>query len=222
MSSKNTASPKHGFGRNLYTLLIVLPIAVIVILGVFITINYVTVYNSNKISPFIDKTSDEKFTEGTYQTDGIQTIKEKEFLDFGILLKCTTYNEDSKTATYELRVYENESTPKLTDNLTANICLAANWIGFASYGSKSSTIKLAPSKDTAESSTTYRKTFTVNSLVDLPAKADTWPVKITVSEPTIYLYLAYSYQENGKTKTDSVIIKYSYDELKPESGGIRK
>ncbi len=222
MSNKKNTPKKYVFGRNLFTLLVILPIVIIVVLGIFITINYISAYNSAKISPFIDKTSSEKFPEGTYETNGVKTLKENEFNDFGVIFKCTNYNEDAKTATYELRTYENDNTPKLTGEITANICLTANWINFVTYGSKSSTIKMAQNKEKAEESAVYRKTFTVKDLVDLPAKSKTWPVKITVSEPLIYLYLSYTYQENGKSKTEAVILKYTYSDLQPETGGIRK
>lgn len=70
---------------------------------------------------------------------------------------------------------------------------------------------------------TSKNTFTINNVVDFPAKANTWPIKIKVSEPTIYLYLSYSYNENAITKTKTYILKYSYKELMTSdtSGAIR-
>lgn len=222
MNKIKSTPKKRLFGRNLFTLIFAIVVLLVLVLGISITMSYVTTNNANKITPFVDKNTTEQFTEGTYNTDA-KRINGKDFDEFGLIFKCNQYlDEDSKkTATYELRVFKTEDTKNITGSITANVCLAANWVGYASYATKSTSVKIAADEETALGSTAYRKTFTLSSLDDYPAKANTWPIKITVSEPTIYLYISYDYYENGKAKTDTYILKYSYSELTPLEGGIR-
>lgn len=231
MSKKNTAFKKRLFGRNLFTLIFILVAAVLLFFIIYVPTNYITTYNSNKIRPFIDKTKDTTFETQSQSnpfnaTDAVY-MQGKDFDDFGMIFKCTEYSEDSKSASYELRIYKTENTKSIVqDTVSVSLCLKANWIGFVAYSSTSpSTTKLSADKETAEKSdlsSTYKKTLKISSLADFPAKASTWPVKITVAEPSIYLYISYQYKENGVTKTNSYILSYSYAELIPETGGIRK
>ena len=68
-----------------------------------------------------------------------------------------------------------------------------------------------------------KNTFSISNIPDFPAKANTWPIKVKVSAPTIYLYLSYEYTEDAITKTKTYILKYSYKELMTSdtSGAIR-
>ena len=224
MKKKDSAPKKRLFGRNIFTIIVVLASIIIVFLGVFITTQYVSTYNTNKINPFVTKSVGTNFDEGQYNTNDVVRMDGADFDKLGLIFTCTKFvdEESSKSATYELRTYLLEDSKPINDNITANVCFANNWVGYVSYASKSSTIKVAPSKEKAEESTTYRKTFTISSFGDYPAKTKTWPINITVDKPTIYLYLSYSYYENGTNKTENYILKYSYDELIPQVGGIKK
>lgn len=231
MSKKNTTPKKRLFGRNLFTLIFIIVAMILLFFIIYVPSNYITAYNSNKIRPFIDKTKDTTFEtqsqSNPFNVADAVYMKEKDFEDFGILFKCTEYSEDSQSASYELRTYKTEATKAIVqDTISVSLCLKANWIGFVAYSSTSpSTTKLSADKETAEKtdlSSTYKKTLKISSLADFPAKANTWPIKITVSEPSIHLYISYNYKENGVTKTNSYILNYTYSELIPETGGIRK
>ncbi len=221
MKDNNSSKKNKLFGRNIFTLFILIPILFVVIFCIFIIVNYVSVYNSNKLEAFKDKNIEEQYDSSSYNQEPTR-MKGSQFDEYGIIFKCVEYNEDKKTANYELRVYKNENSKDLSKNITANVCLTADWIGFVSYATKTTSLRLADDKSTAEGSVTYRKTFSISNIVDFPQKADTWPVKVTVNEPNIYLYLEFTYQENGKAKTDAYVLEYSYQDLLPESGGIRK
>lgn len=222
---KNDSTPKRRlFGRNLFTMIVVALSIVIVFLGIFITTQYVSAYNTNKINPFVTKSVGTNFDEGTYNTNDVVRMNGADFDKLGLVFTCTKFvdEETTKSATYELRTYLLENSKAVNGNITANVCFANDWVGYVAYASKSSTIKVAKDLETAEGNTTYRKTFTISSFGDYPAKTNTWPIKITVNKPVIYLYLSYSYYENGENKTENYILKYSYDELIPQVGGIKK
>lgn len=231
MNNKNQAPKKQRlFGRNAFTFFVFVPIVIIVILGVFIGASYVSTYNSNKIKPFENKSVGVLFTDNEgkneFLVENATYLKGGEFEDFGYLFKCTSYNEDSKSATYTFIPYKTEETKAIkNDKISVALCLKADWVGYVGYSSTTpSTVTLSSDKEKAEETTssTYKKNLNINSLYDFPSKADTWPVKVKVEEPEIYLYIAYTFQENGKDVTNSYIIEYAFDDLIPESGGIRK
>ncbi len=215
-------------GRNIYSLFIVLLVLIQLVFDVMVIIviiNYTKTYNDNKLLPFVDETKEQKFAEGSYEKE-IKRMKGSQFKDFGISFQCTNYSEEenNQTASYELRVYKNENSKTLSGQMEANVCIYSKWVGFISYATKTSTLEVASDLETAKSSTRYRKSFTVRHLIDYPAKAKIWPVSVTVDEPTAYLYLAYSYSENGKLKKVAYVLEYSYKELIGDNftGGIRK
>jgi len=80
---------------------------------------------------------------------------------------------------------------------------------------KKTTTTVTSAKKVAEKSTssTYYKDFSVSSLPNFPAKAKTFPIKVKVNTPTIYLYLEYTYKEDGLDKKQVYILKYTYDEI---------
>ncbi len=215
---------KHLFGRNLFTLLFVLITLLVIAIIVFPITTYSKAYNENKLTPFVNRTATEEFTEGTYNIENVKRMHNSKFKELGIIFNCTSFVQEAgnKSAAYELRVYKNENSKNITGSITANICLSADWVGYIGYGTKTTSLRVADDKEKAESSTTYRRSFTVSNLIEFPAKAKTWPVNVVVSEPTIYLYISYNYQENGKTKQETFILKYDYSELIPQSGGIKK
>lgn len=221
---KNSANKnkQHLLGRNLFTLVVFLPITIILLLTVFVAINYISVYNSSKVQPFLDKTVDTEYTESDYKINDLKRMKAKDFDDFGVIFTCTSYSEDENNAKFELRTYKNENSVDIIETMTANVCVSANWISFIAYGSKTTTLKLASDQATAEGSTTYRKTFTVSIPNEtFPSKANTWPVKVTVSKPKYYVYLQWTYYADGKAVTDAVVLEYNYDDILPQTGGIR-
>lgn len=224
MKNNNTTPKKRLFGRNIFTLVVAAFSILIVFLGIFITSQYVTTYNKNNITPFVTKKVGENFEENVYDLNNVVRMNGKDFDKLGVILKCTKFTDEetTKQATYELRLYSLENSKTVSTSVTANICFANDWVGYATYSSKSSTIKVAKDEAEALEKSTYRKTFTLNSFGEYPTKTDTWPIKISVDKPTIYLYLSYKYYENGTEKTENYILKYSYDELIPEVGGIKR
>ena len=224
MNKKDNAPKRKLFGRNLFTLLVVCGGFILIMLIAFSTVSYVTTYNKSKITPFIDKDFDEQFTVEDYNIDNITRVHHSEFEDFGVIFKCTEYSEDSNTAKFRLKTYKKEGTKNITGNITANVMMTAEWINFVSYASKTTTLKMYESEEKALESnkSSYYKDFTVKNLADFPAKADTFPVKVSVDEPSIYSYISYKYIQSGETKTLSYVLEYSYLDLKPETGGIRK
>lgn len=272
------------FGRNLFTLIFAIVAILIIAFAVTTIQSYTSTSSKTKVVPFETKnlnSTDNTFTEGTYNTTNdknntVIRMNGKDFNEIGLFFSCKEYNEDKGSAKYELKMYFNDNTPeeiKYNTKFQANVCMSAKWIGFVSYATKTSTIKIntpyysnrvknvndinktyyvedntsrfgyreateeeindtnvykyentLSSKDRTEQNTSISKnTFTINNVVDFPAKANTWPIKIKVSEPTIYLYLSYSYNENAITKTKTYILKYSYKELMTSdtSGAIR-
>lgn len=231
MSNKNNAPKKQRlFGRNAFTLFVFVPLVLVVILGIFVGVSYISTYNSNKIKPYEHKSTGVLFTdnegENKFLIEDAIYIDAEEFNDFEFILKCTSYNEDAKSAAYDFKPYKTEETKAISnDKISVALCLKADWVGYVGYSSTTpSTVTLSSDKEKAENTTssTYKKTLNINSLYDFPAKAETWPVKVKVEQPEIYLYLSYVYQENGKNITKTYILEYEYTDLIPESGGIRK
>ncbi len=224
MNKKNNAPKRKLFGRNLFTLLVFVGGFILIMLIAFSTVSYVTTYNKSIIEPFIDKDFDEEFTVDDYNIDSIVRIHHSELEDFGVILKCSEYSEDSKTAKFRLKTYKKEGTKAPNGNITANVMMTAKWINFVSYSSKTTTLKMYEDETAALESnkSSYYKDFTIKNLADFPAKANTFPIKVSVEEPTIYLYLSYKYIQSGETKTLTYVLEYAYKDLIPESGGIRK
>lgn len=228
MNKKNEAPKRKLLGRNLFTLLVFCGGFMLIMLIAFSTVSYVTTYNKSKITPFEDKNFDEKFASDDYDFENAIRIHHSELEDFGVLLKCSEYSEDSKTAKFRLETYKKEGTkdPIQQDGkwITANILMTAKWINFAQYASKVTSLRMYDDEASALESnkSNYYKDFTVSSIADFPAKTNTFPVKITVDEPTIYLYISYNYKQNAEIKTLTYILEYAYTDLIPESGGIRK
>lgn len=223
MKANKSTPKKRLFGRNVFTLVVVALSIIIVFLGIFITTQYVSTYNKNNVTPYVTKTLGTNFAEGDYNSNAVR-MKGKDFKELGVIFTCTNFvdEETTKSAKYELRTYLLDDSKNISENLVANVCFANDWIGYVAYSSKSTSVKVAADKKTAEESTTYRKTFTINSFGNYPAKTDTWPIKISVDKPTIYLYLEYSYYQNGEKKKEAYILEYSYDELIPQVGGIKR
>lgn len=223
MSNKNNTPKKRLFGRNLFTLIFIIAVALVLFVAIYIPVNYVSTYNANKFEPFVDKTKDTKFDENTFDTANAVRMNGKDFTEFGMIFKCTEYSEDSKTARYEIRTYKTENTKTITnDTISLSLCLKANWVGVIKYSNQTpTTTRLSADKEAAEKdslSSTYKRTLTISGLEDFPLKAKTWPFKVKVDEPEYYLYVSYKTNNN---KTNSYILRYTYSELIPESGGIR-
>lgn len=222
MKNSTTKNKQRLLGRNLFTLVIFLPITILLLLIVFVAINYISVYNSSKIQPFLDKTVDTEFTESDYKINDLKRMKAKDFDDFGIVFTCTSYSEDENNVKFTLGTYKNENSVEIIETMKANVCVAANWISFVAYGSKTTTLKLNDDKDKVEASSANRKTFTVSVPSDtFPSKANTWPVKINVSQPKYYVYLEWQHYVDGKAVTEAVVLEYNYDDVLPQTGGIR-
>lgn len=224
MNKKNKGEKTKLFGRNLFTFLVFTGGFILIILIAFSTVSYITTYNKSLITPFIDKDFNEQYTTEDYNINDIQRMNHKDFTDFGIILKCTEYSEDAKQAKYRLKTYKTENTNAIEGSITANVMLTAKWINFVSYATKTTTLKIYDDEASALESnkSSYYKDFTIKNLADFPAKTSTFPIKVTVDEPSIYLYISYKYKKSGEIKTLSYVLEYSYSDLIPETGGIRK
>lgn len=230
MKKKNDAPKRKLFGRNLFTLLVFGGGFIIIVLAIFSTVSYISTYNGSKITPFVDKNFDEQWTAEDYNVENAIRITNEELEEFGVIFTCTEYSEDSNTAKFKLKTYKKENTKSPIEQdgkwITANVMMTAEWINFVSYSSnKTTSLRMYDDEETANGSSSksnYSKEFTVKNLANFPAKANTFPVKIEVDEPTIYLFISYNYKQNAEIKNLTYIIEYSYSDLIPETGGIRK
>lgn len=219
--SKNN-NKKKLFGRNIFTLVF----AFVILLLVIIVGNNISVSIKNNVKPFEINAKGEAFEEGEYNLEDCKYVKGDEFDAIGLTIECSEYNEDTDKAVYKVMLYENENTENIdivNSSIKAQVCLASDQIGYLGYSSKVTFNNIAKDKNTASSSTTYKKTFTINSVIDYPAKTEHFPIPLTVKAPDIYLYITYSYKENaGQAKNATYIIEYSYYDLLPLQGGISK
>ena len=222
---------KLPFGRNIFTIVFVAVSITIITLIIYTITSYTTAYNNNKFTPFVDETIGKQYESSSYNLENVSRISHKDFKDFGLVVTCTSYDEDENTgasakASYKIATYKFEDTKDIKNGkVSVMMCMGADWVNFLKYPTSTSIRELefnASEEVAKKDSPTYSRTFSFSGIIDFPAKANTWPIPITVDCPNIYLYLSYSYQENGKTLTKSYVLQYSYYDLIPQTGGIIK
>ncbi len=228
----NTAQKKKlPFGRNIFTFVFGILVVLILTCIIYTIYSYSSTYSNNKFTPFTDESVGKAYESSSYKLDDVTRTNFKNFNDFGVVLTCTSYDEDENTgatvkASYKVALYKYENTREIKNGtVDVMICMGADWINFLKYPTSTSirTLEFNSSEEVAKQTTpTYSRTFSFSGLVDFPAKAKTWPIPVTVDCPNIYLYLSYQYQENGKTLTKSYVLQYSYYDLIPQTGGIIK
>ena len=85
---------------------------------------------------------------------------------------------------------------------------------FESYYSTSSLTKFTSTyfdlTKTLETQT--ERTFNVNCDTQFPAKKTKWPITVTANSPDAYIYLNYTYTQNGVDVKKEYILKYTYDD----------
>lgn len=228
---------------SLIALLILIPI-------IYSGVTYIKAWNKNVV-PF--EPTVEESTESTNSTNSTTTtsteekkttpkitgvdltnvkrMDNKDFDLFNITFQATNYNdrldEGKQNVTFKVVIERNEKSPTLTyvDSgstylMKTGVCLHADWIAFESYQSSLSTYT-----DTyLKAGNTGKTNINISCKTQFPAKADTWPVKVTVDSPDAYLYILYKTQENGVTTVNSYILKYTYEEYMTSTttGGIIK
>lgn len=214
-------------------------VLLVIIIGVLITpfiysgTTYIKAWNNNKITPFaptITQSDDSSTPTETakisgLKLDNVKRIEHTEFDKFDLTFEATNYDDrDAKKVDFKIILKKNDNTPdglttisgSSTTLVQTGICLCANWIGFESYQTSLSTFN--DSYLTNGSS----RTTSIKCETSFPAKADTWPVKVTVDSPDCYLYVYYRTQENGEYVDNSYILKYTYSDIMTSSttGGI--
>ena len=164
--------------------------------------------------------------EVTFDTENVTRMNGKDFKEFELEFVCEEYSEASKKAKFSIKAYKNENTKSVTNKVKQQyaVCVSADWVGFASYSTEelSSSFYIYDSAASASSTST-----TVYELIDFPAKANTWPVPVTVEAPDVYVYISYTYYKvdgatSGDKETKNYILKYSYSELDVKIGGIER
>ena len=222
---------KLPFGRNIFTFVFGIVVILLLTCIIYTITSYTTTYNNNKFTPFVDESVGKAYESSSYKLDDVSRINHKDFKDFGVVLTCTSYDEDENTsatikASYKIALYKYDDTREIKNGtVDVMICMGADWINFLKYPTSTSirTLEFNASEEVAkQTSPTYSRTYSFSGLVDFPAKANTWPIPVTVDCPNIYLYLSYQYQENGKTLTKSYVLQYSYYDVIPQTGGIIK
>lgn len=222
-------------------LLIVIVAAIILVPIIYSGTTYIKAWNTNKKTPFaptVTESTDESSSTTTTETprisglilDDVQRIDNKDFNLFDITFQATSYNDREadkvQQVSFSIVIKKNDNTPtNMVETSNSSNCLVstglvlcANWISLESY--QSSLSNFSESYLTNGTS----RNVTLACTTQFPAKADTWPVKVTVDSPDCYMYLYFRTQENGKYKNNSYILKYTYDEYMTEStqGGIEK
>lgn len=202
---------------------------------------YIKAWNDNKVVPYepsITESTDDSGSPTTTETprisglilDDVKRLDYKDFNLFDLDFKATSYNDREtdgvQKVEFSLTIKKNDNTPTTLVNVSssssylvqAGACLCANWVGLNSY--TSSLYGYSESYLKNETS----RTLSVTCKTQFPAKADTWPIKVTVDSPDCYLYLYFRTQENGKNVNNSYILKYTYDEYMTSTtqGGIQK
>lgn len=215
-------------------ILFVIVIGIILIPFIYSATTYIKAWNNNKISPFSptvtvndDSTTTEKEKITGLKLDNVERIEHKDFDKFDVTFEIANYDDvNKKEITFTIKIKKNDNTPEeltTVDNSSTNlvktgVCVCANWIGFESY--QSSLQQYNNSYITNNSA----RTASVKCDTKFPAKASTWPIKVTVDSPEIYLYLYYRTQENALYVDHSYILHYTYFDVWTENtkGGIIK
>lgn len=222
---KNKNEQKNKlFGRNTFTMLFILIGGIVLFLVVFTISSYVSIGNQNDVTPFVTKDADG--CEVQFDVENVTRMDAKDFNEFKLEFQCTDYKTSTGTAQFKIKAYKNENTRNVNSNtkLKVALCLASDWVGFASYSSEelSRTLEINEKEDGTKSTT-----LTISNIISYPAKANTWPVPVTVNSPDAYLYVSYTYYKNdnvsaGETETKNYILKYSYSEFDVQAGGLVK
>ncbi len=234
MSKKNNQKEKMTPRVIVKIVIIIAFLASLIIIPCVISgVSYINAWNNNQVTPYAptvtkndDGTTSEtaKISDLVLNDDTVR-MEGKDFKLFDITFKATKYNDraDEKvnSVTFSVKVTKNTDSPETLTPLTTSssyyfksaVALCSNWIGLNSYSSSLSSYAVGT-----------EKTMSVTLNTQFPAKAETWPVAVTVESPDCYLYLYYKTQENGKTVEHSYILRYTYNEYMTDSteGGIRK
>ena len=176
-----------------------------------------TVEESDSTTSTTESTTEEKKTtpkiSGVDLTD-VERMNNEDFNLFDVTFVATSYNdrenESTHSVTFSITIKKNDNTPSTLTTVESSssymmktgVCLQANWIGFESYQSS-----LTSWTDSYLENGTS-KTASVSCNTQFPAKAETWPIKVTVDSPTAYLYILFRTQENGKYVIHPYILKY--------------
>lgn len=171
----------------------------------------------------------------------VYKMKGKDFDLFDLEINCSEYNnnkiEGSDKASFSFTLkWTNKSTEELGDNklipfdneskrdIRLTTCFAADWVGFCKYQVSNTISSSTITKSADELDENYTGALfssTISGLEYFPAKANTWPVPVSVKAPDLFLYIEFKYQHNGP-KTRIYILQYTFDEYNPDAkaGGI--
>lgn len=174
--------------------------------------------------------------------DNIERIDYDKFTDLDILFYASEYDDADKHSVKFQLVFakkENGITPKKDSNnsfINVDIALGNEKVDFESYYSTSSLTKFTSTyfdiSKTLETQT--KRVFNVNCDTQFPAKKTNWPITVTADSPNAYIYLNYTYTENGVDVKKEYILKYTYDDyyitaeeaeelnITATSGGIKR
>ena len=152
--------------------------------------------------------------------ENIERINHKDFTDLDVLFYASEYDDQDKHSVKFQIVFakkEDGITPKKDSNnsyINIDIALGAEKVDFESYYSTSSLTKFTSTyfdlSKTIETQT--KRTFNVNCDKQFPAKKSQWPITVTADSPDAYVYLNYTYTQNGVDVKKEYILKYTYDD----------
>lgn len=211
---KKNNDQKFKLGRNSGTLLLIFGGLILLFLLISIPYSYITEGNKNDITPFKTKFKDDE--------TALKDVKRMKASDFKVLdvdFYCKEYNVDADKTVFSLNLLWNDYTSSYCDNVDkfsiisstntveTYIGLCADWVSFEKY---SSSTKYKVARDAETQAKTI--TITTAGIKDFPKYANTWPIKVKVETPSVYVYISFSYVYQGKTIPHRYILEYSYND----------
>lgn len=194
-----------------------------------------------RLSTVLPAVVDLKTKDASYE---IYKMNGKDFDLFDLEINCTAYTnthdvDSSGSSTDNAKfTFTVRWTDKTTEQLGVNFlipfdgkkdiklhtCFAADWVGFCKYQTSTNVSQSIITKASTESDEDYTGasfSSTISGLEYFPAKANTFPVPVSVKTPDLFVYIEFKYQHNG-AKTRVYVLKYTFDEYNPnaKAGGI--
>lgn len=175
-------------------------LTIISMIVICIPIYYITIYFTNKVTPFKDEITE--FEKNGYV---IENVNFDNFDKLNFKLVCKSFDIDNRyRATYTATIDTNVAS---ISNIKMQISLCANWINF---NEKSSTLSL--------NKTGNNGTVTINNLDKIVNRTNYF---IPFPKPTAYVLLTYEARNNSKLEKFGYLVKFPYGSYKIEQGGFK-
>ncbi|MBQ9124998.1 MAG: hypothetical protein IJY14_04815 [Acholeplasmatales bacterium] len=210
---KKKVEKKKLFGRNLFTLSLILGVLLILILGGIIIDSYYGTYKDNDVTAF--ESNSEEIPDGI-TLENVKRMNAKDFDKLNIKFSISEV-VSKRDITFKLGIQKNENDTYEYSKATAAVCISADWVGYTDYSNKA-TFTIRNYGNTL----TYSYNLKLYDIPSFPQKANTWPVKVEVEKTDLQfsLFISYSYKNEYLTNvTESYILEYSYSDVISGSQG---